>query len=178
MVDLDVAREGVDAAKKALDDASEEESVIQMKLGGIRAAYDEVKDKLTSMEAKWAESQAELAELRDERASKMKEADAVKLDAKKVSLQLSRLEKDRGEAEKKIAGLEKKYNWVKDNAHAFGVPGGDYDFDASNLDAVFQELVALKKEQEVLVSWSSMFILLLTVKSFLTLVLLLDRTRR
>lgn len=150
--DVETAKESVEAAKKALSIAVEREEMIQMKLGGIRAAYDEVVEKVALMENQWADRQAELAELKNERAARVKEADAVKLEAKKVSLQLSRLQKDRGDAEKKISGLEKKYPWVNDEKHAFGVTGGDYDFSATDLNSVVNDLNAMKKEQENLVS--------------------------
>ncbi|GKY98410.1 hypothetical protein MPSEU_000798500 [Mayamaea pseudoterrestris] len=145
-----VARECLEAANVALSSAVKKEETLQMKLGQVRADYDEVKAKLVCMEAKWADGQAELAGLKDERATMMKETENLKLEEKKLSIQLSRMQKDREEAEKKIIGLETKYSWVLNEKHAFGISGGDYDFAATNLEAVSKDLHSRKKEQETL----------------------------
>ena len=149
--DVVVAEEAVEAAKHALDSTIEKEEAIQMKLGRVRATYDEVKEKLTVMESKWAECQAELAGLKEERAELLREANEAKLEAKKLSLQLTRMQKDRTEAEQKIVGFEKTYQWIASEKNAFGVPGGDYDFGATNPDGVLKDLNAMKKEQDTLV---------------------------
>jgi structural maintenance of chromosome 2 len=158
-------------------DAVEKEELIQMKLGGVRADYDEIKEKLTLMEAKWAEGQAELADLKNERATKVKEMDNAKLEAKKLSLQLTRMQKERGEAEKMTKVLEKKYSWVMNEKHAFGIRGGDYDFEATNLEAVTLDLNSMKNEQETLVSLTWLCVIVIRT-SYLTPISISPQSKR
>jgi structural maintenance of chromosome 2 len=152
LADVAAAVEGVEAAELALNQAVEMEEIVQMKLGATRATYEEARAKLTIMESKWAECLADLAGLKEERSAMSKEMEARKLEAKKVSIKLTKLQKDRSEAEKKVVALEKNFSWVASEKSAFGVRGGDYDFEASNLPAVHKELIAMRKEQDTLVS--------------------------
>jgi len=145
------AEESVLAAEKVLADASNEEAEMQMKLGEIRAVYEEAKRELDSLEERMTECSAELVGLKNERATMVKDAENAKLEAKKVSVTISRIRKERASAEKVVVSLLKKYPWIESEKGAFGVRGGDYDFEATNPSEASKQLKELKAEQESLV---------------------------
>ena len=75
-------------------------------------------------------------------------------------MSISRIRKERQHAEKVVVSLLKNHPWIESEKSAFGVEGGDYDFKATNADAMSRQLNTLKGEQESLVR-NSRFICLL-----------------
>jgi len=146
------AEESVVAAEKVVAGASDVESEIQMKLGEVRALYEEAKRDLDSLEERMNHCSAELVGLKNERASLVKAAEGAKLEAKKLSVTISRIRKERASAEKVVVSLLKKYPWIESEKNAFGIRGGDYDFEANNTSEASKQLKELKAEQESLVS--------------------------
>lgn len=149
---MSAAQEAVAVASKAVEDASNEEEEVQMKVGEIRALYEEARGKLDSVEKKVQNVSAELVGLKNQRADLVKAAEEMKLESKKLSVSIARVQKERKGAEKAVASLLKKHPWIESDMSAFNVPGGDYDFQATDPTEVAKQMRELKAEQEVLVS--------------------------
>lgn len=145
------AQEAVTAAEKALSDASNEEEEVQMKLGEIRAVYEQAKRELDSLEERMTHCSAELLGLKNQKAALVKAAEASKLEVKKLSITISRIRKERATAEKVVSSLVKNHPWIESEKSAFGVRGGDYDFEATDPSEAARQLKELKAEQELLV---------------------------
>jgi len=55
-----------------------------------------------------------------------------------VQLTIDRIRKDRDSAEKLMSSMRKKYQWIESEMNAFGLAGGDYDFEATDPAQVSQ----------------------------------------
>ena len=126
------AEEAVEAAEKALDEANEEESQLQMKVGEVKALYDNAKAELDDVEKRMAQFSSELRDLTDERADLVKKVESMELEARKISVAIARIQKEQGNAERFVATMLKKHAWIESEKSAFGVEGGDYDFEATD----------------------------------------------
>jgi len=91
--------------------------------------------------------------LKKAKANLVKLAEAAKLESKKLSVNIGRIRKERATAEKVVAGMIKKHTWIESEMSAFGVRGGDYDFEATDPVAATEHLNELKNEQDSLVSF-------------------------
>ena len=125
--DIVTAEEGVSAAKEALKEANDEEDNRQIKVGEVKALYDDAKAKLDEFENRLEQFSSELSEIKHEKASLAKKAEGCALEAKKLAVAISRIQKERHGAEKVVADLLKKNIWIESEMSAFGVVGGDYD---------------------------------------------------
>lgn len=151
--DVVAAEEGVKAAEAALKDANDEEDTRQIKVGEVKALYDEAKAALTEFENQLAQCSSELAEIKRQKAALAKMAEKCALEAKKLSVAISRIQKERHSAEKMVASLLKNHAWIESEKSAFGVEGGDYDFEATDPAEMSDHLQSLKSEQDSLVSF-------------------------
>jgi len=145
------AEEAVRVAEQAVEDAQNEESESQMRVGDIQTQYEDARHELDTLEKSIADVSAEVSELKKARADLLKQAETAKLEAKKLSVNIARICKDRAAAEKVVALMLKKHAWIESDMNAFGVSGGDYDFEAVDPAEVAQHLKELKDEQESLV---------------------------
>lgn len=150
------AEEVARAAQKALDDAMNDESESQMLVGDIQSSYEEARQDLEMLEASVAECSAEISDLKRAKANLVKLAEAAKLESKKISLNIASIRKDRAAAEKVVGVMLKKHVWIESEKSAFGIRGGDYDFEAANPEEVSEHLKELKNEQESLVRFPSL----------------------
>lgn len=148
---MSAAEEAVEAAEKALSEASDEESQLQMKVGEVKALYDNAKAELDEVEKRMAQFSSELRDLTDERADLAKKVESMELEARKISVAIARIQKEQGNAERFVATMLKKHAWIESEKSAFGVEGGDYDFGATDPSEMNKQLQALKHEQESLV---------------------------
>lgn len=150
--EIEAAEVVVVAAEKSLQEASDEESEKQMKVGEVKASYDEAKEQLHVVESRLEECSAELSTLKHAKAALAKNAEAAALEAKKLSVAIARIQKERSNAERLVSTLLKKNAWIESEKSAFGLVGGDYDFEATDPIEMGRHLQALKAEQESLVS--------------------------
>jgi structural maintenance of chromosome 2 len=150
--DLASAEEGVAAAEAALFAATEDESSKEIAVGDVKALWDEAKSALQNFEEKLTQFSSELAEIKREKANLAKNVEKCNLEAKKLSVNISRMRKDKQNAEKLVSSLLKTHPWIESEKPAFGVEGGDYDFEATNPDEMSRQLQSLRGEQETLVS--------------------------
>jgi len=76
-------------------------------------------------------------------------AEAAGLEAGRLAREAARLDKEAAEAGAALARLEADFPWIPGEARAFGVAGGDYDFDArpGGPAAAFEELAAAEGAQ-------------------------------
>lgn len=153
--EVTAAQEAVKVATKVLDDLTEEESTLQMKMGEVQAVYEVSKRELDELEERMSHCSAEIVGLKNERTKLVKQSDKTKLESKKLSVTISKIKKERANNEKAVSNLVKKYPWIDSEKSAFGVRGGDYDFEANNPKEASKQLKELKAEQESLVSMGS-----------------------
>ncbi len=148
--DVVSARENVVLVEAALKEATDEEDSRQIKVGQIKALYDDARSALDEFEQQLARCSSELADVKQQKASLVKKAENCALESKKLSVIISRVEKERHSAEKVVANLLKTYAWIESEKSAFGVEGGDYDFKAIDPNEMSRELKTLKLEQDSL----------------------------
>jgi structural maintenance of chromosome 2 len=149
--DVLAAEEGVSAAHQALKETNDEEDNRQIKVGEIKASYDDAKAALEEFENQLAQYSNELSEIKHIKSSLAKNAEGCILEAKKLSVTISRIQKERHSAEKVVADLLKNNIWIESEKSAFGVEGGDYDFTATDPTEMSRQLNVLKSEQDALV---------------------------
>lgn len=151
------AEEAVSTAEKALSEETNQESDLQMKVGEIQILYEEAKSELDKLNDLATNCSAELVGLKAEKTDLAKQAEAIKLETKKVSLAIVNLKKERSASEKLVSAMLKQHPWIETEKAAFGVRGGDYDFDANNPSKAYRRLKQLQSEQESLVRFKSFF---------------------
>jgi len=144
------AEEAVVAAEKALEEAKEAEGDMEMKVGEIKALYDEAKAELDEVEKQIASCSSELKALNKEKSRLTKKAESSELEGKKLAIKVQKMQKERSGAEKFIKSMLKKYPWIESEKEAFGVEGGDYDFNVTDPAQMSSQLKSLKHEQETL----------------------------
>ena len=152
--EVTVAKEAVLLAERALRAASIDESESQMKVGDISVTYEETRQELEEIEQQMAECSAGVLDLKRAKADLVKAAEAAKLESKKLSVHVLRVRKERATAEKVVSTMLKNYGWIEGEMNAFGVRGGDYDFEDTDPNEVSQQLKMLKSEQDNLVRFN------------------------
>ena len=150
--ELAAAEMAVEATKVVLDEAISEESQSQMQVGEIKSLYDVAKAELDDAESRMSHFSSELRILSDQKADLVKKVESMELEARKISVAIARIHKEQGNAERLVATMLKKYSWIESEKSAFGVRGGDYDFEETDPSEMNKQLQALKNEQESLVS--------------------------
>ena len=128
-----------------------EESDMQMKVGQIQVLYEEAKGDLETTNERMTLCSAELVGLKNQKADLSKELENVRLEVKKLSLTIARMKKERSAAEKAVTSLLKQHPWIETEKSAFGIRGGDYDFDDNKPAEASKLLKELKCEQDSLV---------------------------
>ena len=144
------AEEAVRVSLKALQEATTEEADLQIHVASVSATYDEAKAQREKIEEQMESCSAELGRLKAERGDIAKAIEAAALKAKKISVNLARLQKDQEHAVKVVASMIKKHPWIETEKEAFGVAGGDYDFEENNSEEASRELKRLQSETESL----------------------------
>jgi structural maintenance of chromosome 2 len=155
--ELVAAKEALTVAERALDDAMSDESQTQMNVGHTQAVYEETRANLDGLEKLVTSCTSEVVELKRGKQDLAKEAEKATLEAKRLSVKIAHVQKDRAGAEHAVAALFKKFAWIESEKSAFGVPGGDYDFEATDPTEAGRHLKALKGEQDSLVCFFSVF---------------------
>lgn len=148
--EVSAAEEAVRVAEKAVQEATTEEADLQIKVASVSAVYEEAKSHREEIEKQMEDCSAELVRLNRERAEMAKAVETATLKAKKISVALTRLQKEQEQATKVVASMIKKHPWIETEKEAFGVAGGDYDFDENNPDEASRELKRLQNETESL----------------------------
>ena len=92
-LDAEVAasKEAVKAAEKAFNDANDVEAELQMKVGRIKAEYDEAKAASNEIEKKMSMVSSELKKFNKEKAALIKKSESAQLEAKKISIKCRKM---------------------------------------------------------------------------------------
>ena len=149
--ELHAAQDALGVAEAALEEAMQQESETQINVGETQVVYEEARSVLEGIEKKREEFSSEVVDLKRQKTDLAKELEGVTLESKKLSVAITRVQKERAGAEKAVTALLKKYPWIESEKNAFGVTGGDYDFDNSDTAGVANHLKELKAQQESLV---------------------------
>jgi structural maintenance of chromosome 2 len=149
--EVSAAEEAFRLAEKAVADSAFEEANKQIEVGTINAEYEQARREFVELENLISQLSSEISGLKHEKTKISKLLESARFEAKKMSIQIERNRKDRIAAEKEVSNMVKKYSWIDSEKSAFGVVGGDYDFDESNPKHTSNILSDLKAEQESLV---------------------------
>lgn len=150
--DVQAAKEAVVVAEEALNAAKEEESNFEMKVGQLKAVWEDAKSELDELEKKLKTCSQELSVITKEKARLIKKAESAEIEAKKTSIKISKFHSEHAKAEKFLKSMMNKYAWIETEKEAFGVRGGDYDFVETNPEEMSKHLKDLQTEQSSLVS--------------------------
>ncbi|KAL9181403.1 hypothetical protein ACHAXT_010208 [Thalassiosira profunda] len=148
--DVVVAKEAVIAAEKALDAAKEEAASYEMKVGELKAVWEDAKALLDDLEKKLKTCSQELAALSKEKAKLIKKAESAEIEGKKMAVKITKFHSEQAKAKKFLKSMENKYAWIETEQDAFGVAGGDYDFEETNPEEMSKHLKSLQAEQSSL----------------------------
>lgn len=181
--DVEAAKEAVAVAEKALDAAKEEEASFEMKVGELKAVWEDAKAVLDELEKKLKTCSQELGALSKQKAKLTKKAESAEIEGKKMSIKITKFHTEKAKAEKFLKSMTNKHAWIETEKDAFGVAGGDYDFEETNPDEMSRHLKNLQAEQSTLVSCSrnvsTNFIFIVTGNSFfIDLLCYLHRQRK
>ena len=152
--DMESAKEAVRVAEQALDAAREDEANFEMKVGQLKAAWEEAKSVLDDLESKLKTCSQEISALSKQRAKLIEKAEAAEIEGKKLSVKITKFHSEQAKAEKHLKHMMGKYAWIESEKDAFGVAGGDYDFEETNPAEMSKHLKDLEAEQASLVSLS------------------------
>lgn len=152
--DVVAAEKAVSDAQKALDAAKEEESSFEMKTGQLKAVWEEAKAILDDLEKKLKTCSQELAALSKQKAKLTKKAESAEIEGKKMSVKITKFHTEHSKAEKFLKSMMHKHAWIETEKDAFGIPGGDYDFEETNPEGMSKHLKDLQADQTSLVSFN------------------------
>ena len=154
--DVEAAKEAVTVAEKALDAAKEEEASFEMKVGQLKAVWEEAKALLDDLEKKLKTCSQELGALSKQKAKLIKKAESAEIEGKKMSIKITKFHTEHSKAEKFLKSMMNKHAWIETEKDAFGIAGGDYDFEETNPEEMSKHLKDLQSEQSSLVSIGSL----------------------
>lgn len=145
--DVEAAKEAVTVAEKALDAAKEEEASFEMKVGQLKAVWEEAKALLDDIEKKLKSCSQELGALSKEKAKLTKKAESAEIEGKKMAIKITKFHSEHAKAEKFLKSMMNKHAWIETEKEAFGIAGGDYDFEETNPEEMSNHLKGLQAEQ-------------------------------
>jgi chromosome segregation ATPase len=156
--EVTVAKDAVTSAKQVLDDSITDEADKQMELGRVNALYEEAKQALLQLEETVSNLSSQVSDLKHVKTKFQRDLESSKVESKKLSVHIDRIVKERASAEREISTLLTNYNWIGSEENAFGIPGGDYDFESCDTNEMAKTLTEMKSEQESLVSHLYLFV--------------------
>ena len=114
--------------------------------------WEDAKALLDDLEKKLKTCSQELAALSKEKAKLIKKAESAEIEGKKMAVKITKFHSEQAKAKKFLKSMENKYAWIETEQDAFGVAGGDYDFEETNPGEMSKHLKSLQAEQSSLVS--------------------------
>ena len=87
-----------------------------------------------------------------EKAKLTKKAETAEIEGKKMAIKISKFHSEHAKAEKFLKSMMNKHAWIETEKDAFGIAGGDYDFEETNPEEMSRHLKGLQAEQTSLVS--------------------------
>ena len=152
--DVKSAKEAVAVAEKALQAAEEEAASFEMKVGELKAVWEDAKATLEDLDNVLKTCSRELSDLSKQKARLIKKAEAAEIEGKKMSIQIEKFQSEHAKAEKFMKSMIVKHAWIETEKDAFGVAGGDYDFEETDPEQSSRHLKDLQAQQLSLVSFS------------------------
>src|SRR6056300_1394484 len=111
--DVEAAKEAVAVAEKALDAAKEEEASFEMKVGQLKAVWEEAKALLDDLEKKLKTCSQELGALSKQKAKLIKKAESAEIEGKKMSVKITKFHTEHSKAEKFLKSMMNKHAWIE-----------------------------------------------------------------
>lgn len=150
--ELAAAEEAVKIAEKVLEELGQQESEMQVNVAETQASYEQARSEVNELERQVDDFSSQVTELKERKSELAQALAAATIEAKKLSVTISHLQKERNGAEKVVSNLLKNYAWIDSERGAFGVVGGDYDFESLDAGKIASEVKELKNQQDNLVS--------------------------
>jgi len=148
--DVESAKQAVAVTEKALDTAKEEEASFEMKAGELRAIWEDAKAVLHELDKKLKACSQELSSLSKQKSRLIKKAESAEIEGKKMAIKITKFHSEHAKAEKFLRIMINKHAWIETEKEAFGVAGGDYDFEETNPGQMSKHLRGLQAEQSSL----------------------------
>lgn len=134
---------------------------MQVDVAETQATYEQARGDVAELERKVDDFSSQVSDLKERKSELSKFLEAATIEAKKLSVIITQRQKERVGAEKVVASLLKNYAWIESERSAFGIVGGDYDFESSDTEKIAAEVKELKDQQDNLVSREGRYIYIL-----------------
>jgi len=85
-----------------------------------------------------------------QKAKLIKKAESAEIEGKKMSVKIEKFHTEHTKAERFLKSMIDKYAWIKTEKEAFGIAGGDYDFEEINPEQSTKHLKDLQAQQSSL----------------------------
>lgn len=128
----------------------QQESEMQVNVAETQALYDQARSEVHGLERKVDEFSSQVTELKERKSELSKALEAATIEAKKLSVTIAQRQKERVGAEKVVSNLLKTYAWIESEKGAFGIVGGDYDFESADTGRIAAEVKELRNQQDSL----------------------------
>ncbi|KAF6752689.1 nuclear condensin complex protein [Ephemerocybe angulata] len=123
----------LEEAKETVEEQRQQLAEIRQKVTDSEAAYERLNAELEEELATLKRFDAELKELERLIKEKKEVMDQVDLSVGKLQHDITNLEKEKNAAQNLITQLEKQNEWIEEDQHLFGKPGGMYDFEHNDI---------------------------------------------
>ncbi|KAA6425080.1 MAG: structural maintenance of chromosomes 2 [Trebouxia sp. A1-2] len=134
--------EQLQAAQKALHVLEAEVAKLGQAVAAAKLEYDAAAARLEELRHRLKECDREISTLAADKAALAQQVTDLAVDKKKLQHKLGKMQKDIAEAEDHCKRLQKEFPWIATEKDFFGKPGSDYDFEAQDVQAAFEEYEA------------------------------------
>ncbi|KAL0051178.1 hypothetical protein WJX82_003135 [Trebouxia sp. C0006] len=134
--------EQLQAAQKALQILEAEVAKLGQAVAAAKLEYDAAAARLEELRQRLKECDREISALAADKAALAQQITDLVVDKKKLQHKLGKMQKDIAEAEDHCKRLQKEFPWIATEKDFFGKPGSDYDFEAQDVQAAFEEYEA------------------------------------
>jgi len=148
--DVAALTEQLSIAGAAAERLAAEADAMEKKVDACKGKYEAAKAAKAEKEQAIADCTKEVKALKEAKNRAEKEWEAATQNKLKVTHKLQEWLQKAKDAKKNMESLVKEAPWIKDVKHLFGVKGGDFDFEARDVDASHQRYDELKRTQDKL----------------------------
>ena len=148
--DVAALTEQLNIAGAAAQRLAVEAEAMGKKVDACKGKYDAAKAAKAEKEQAIADCTKEVKALKDAKNRAEKEMEAANHNVLKATHKLQQWDQAAKDAKKNLAKLVKDAPWIEEVKHVFGVKGGDFDFEARDVDASQQRYEELKRTQDKL----------------------------
>ena len=148
--DVAALTEQLSIAGAAAERLAAEADAMEKKVDACKGKYEAAKAAKAEKEQAIADCTKEVKALKEAKNRAEREWEAATQNKLKVTHKLQEWLQKAKDAKKNMESLVKEAPWIKDVKHLFGVKGGDFDFEARDVDASHQRYEELKRTQDKL----------------------------